>query len=326
MADPTVIAPAPAGDMSDDEANTAFEALAAARFDPTDDPTPAATPDEPAEPTPAAPAAVVAPTPAPTVPAPAAAVTDIWQGATPELRAAHEAALARERQRYNSDLGRQAAYQNRIKSLEDEIAARVATPAATAPATAAAAPVSLRETAAIKKSLEDYPEVVGPILDALEPIVADNTRMSRDLSNLQEGRRADVIATQEQALTAAHPDWRVACGSKDFADWLGQQPQAIKQIVQRNGEQVVDAAEAIAMVGNFKAHFALTHPRTPQAVTPAIPVPVPAPTNLSARREAQLAAVTTAPKGAPVAIPDGPVGGEEAAVFAHFVAKKAKKG
>lgn len=335
---------APAADLNEADSAALFAEMSAAKFDPKDDPTPAVvktdeedgepvlTPVTP-EPTPAAPAAdatpAPTPTPAPAAPAPAPAATDIWASATPELRAAHDAELARERQRYNSDIGRQAAYQTKIKSLEDEIAGRTAKPAASAPAAPAATPTSLRDNPAIKKSLEEYPEVVGPLLDALEPVVAENTRLGRELSTLSEDRRLGVIATQEQALDGAHPDWRDACASKDFADWLAVQPNSIKEIVKRNGEQVVDAAEAIAMVGNFKAHYALTHP-APQPVpatpaTPAVPAPA-APTNLSERRAAQLAAVTVTPKGAPAAVPSGAPAGDEAAVFNHFVQKKAQKG
>lgn len=322
MTTDTAIAPASAGDLNDEDAQTAFEALAAARHVPAEDAAHAVVedPPEPTEETSAAPAAVEVPAPVPVAAAPAAASTDIWSSATPELRAAHDAALERERQRYNSDLGRQAAYQRQIQSLKDQIAGGTATPAAPA---APAATTSLRENPVIVKSLEEYAEVgLAPVLDALESANAETARIGRALASLEEDRRAGVIASQEQALTAAHPDWQQACASKDFADWLESQPASIKKIVAENGEQVVNAEDAIAMVGNFKAHFALTHPAPPVAV----PVTPPAPTNLSDRRAAQLAAVTATPKGAPAAIPDGPVGGAEAAVFDHFVKKKALKG
>jgi hypothetical protein len=266
-------------------------------------------------------AAVVA-EPAPAAAAPAPVVTDIWSNAPAELRAARDAEIAARDQKYRSDIGRQAAYQKQIEDLRAQLAGREATPAATT-TPAAEAPVALRERPAIKKVLEDYPEVAGPILDAFEPVMADNERMGRELSVVTEDRRANVLSVQEAALTAAHPDWAQACASKDFADWLDAQPASVKQIVERNGQQVVDAQEAIAMVGNFKAHWALTHPAPiPQPVV----IPTPAPTDLAARRAAQLAAVTSTPKGAITAIPDGVPGGEAAAVFDHYVAKKAQKG
>lgn len=322
---------APAADLDEAGALALFETMAAAK--PNDDPIPevAEVVDAPAEEiteeTPAAPAAVApATTTTPAAAAPAAAATDIWSSATPELRAAHEAALADRDHRYQSDVGRQAAYQRQIQSLRDELAAKTATPAA--PATPAATPPSLRENPVIKKSLEEYPDVgLAPVLDALDASNAENARLGRALSSIEEDRRAGFVAAQEQALTVAHPDWRAACASKDFADWLDAQPAAVKQIVERNGKEVVDAAEAAAMVGSFKAHFALTHPR-PQPAAPAAPAApaTAAPTNLAERRDAQLRAVTTPPKGAPVAIPDGAPGGQAEAVFAHYAAKKAKKG
>lgn len=328
MSDATVTA-APAADLDDAQALAAFAEFADAKTTgdpaPVEVPEPAETPatPEPAEPTAAAPAAATpAPEPAPAAAAPAAAATDIWSSATPELRAAHEAELALRDQKYRSDIGRQAAYQKKIADLEAALAQGTATPAAATPAAAAATPTSLREKPAIKKSLEDYPDVVTPLVEEIETVLADNARMGRELSVVTEDRRARAISAQEQALTAAHPDWQAACASKDFAAWLDTQPEAIKQIVVRNGDQVVDAAEAIAMVGSFKAHWALTHPRTPQPATPAPAAPTP----LDTRRAAQLAAVTSTPKGAPAALPDGPAGGGDQAVFNHFVARKAAKG
>ena len=230
--------------------------------------------------------------------------------------------MARERQKYSSDIGRQASYLNMIQSLRDQLAGKVATPAATT-AEAAATPASLRDDPTIKKALEDYPETgIGVVVERLDQSLADNAAMRRELSAVTDDRRAGVEAAQEQALTAAHPDWVAATGSKEFSDWLTAQPASVKQIVERNGTKVVDAEEAIAMVGAFKAHFALTHPPIPQ---PVIPTPAVS-TSLAARRAAQLEAVTTTVKGAPVAVPDGAPGGSDEALFAHYVAKKAAKG
>lgn len=312
---------APAADLDEAGSLALFESLSNAKT--SDDPIAAAVKPDLEDDGAAASAAAPAEVPAivPAAAAPAAAATDIWQSATPELRAAHDAALAKERQRYSSDIGRQAAHQATIQALRDQLAARDAPPAAST-ASPAATPVSLRERPDIKKVTEDYPDVVGPLLDVFEPVIAENARLGRELSTITEDRRAGVLATQEAALAAVHPDWVAACASKDFADWLAVQPDAFKQVAERNGEHIVDAAEAIAMVGNFKAHFALTHPAP---VIPPVVIPTPVPT-LSARREAQLAAVTSIPKGAPAAIPDGAPGGGDQAMFDHYVQKKAQKG
>lgn len=312
MTDATVTA-ASAADMNEADALAAFGQLADAHE--SGDPV-AVESAEPETETPAAPAADEVPTQ--TAAAPAAA-TDIWANATPELRAAHEAELAQRDQKYRSDIGRQAAHQREIQSLRDQLAGRAATPAAATAEPAATTP-SLREAPAMRKAVEDYPEVVGPILDAFEPVIAENQRLSREMSVLTEDRRAVVQSAQETALTAAHPDWRAACGSKDFSDWLEAQPASIKKIVAENGESVVNAEDAIAMVGNFKAHWHLTHPKPiPQPV-----IPTPAPTNLADRRAAQLNAVTTTPRGAPSGIPDGVAGGGDKAMFDHYAAKKAQ--
>jgi hypothetical protein len=320
---------APAADLDEAAALALFNTMSEARFDPTDDPQPlvATADDEHADESAAAMAAAAADVPA-EVPAvipaaaPAATVTDIWSSATPEVRAAHAAALEERDQKIRSDIGRQAALQRKVLLLEEQLAGRSATPAATTAETATT-PTSLRERPSIKKALEDYPETgIGEVVEALDLTLAENARLGRELSTITEDRRTGVMAAQEQALTAAHPDWVAATGSKEFADWLTAQPASVKQIVERNGAQVVDAEEAIAMVGAFKAHFALTHPPIPQPVIPTPAVPTP----LAARRAAQLEAVTTTVKGAPVAVPDGAPGGSDEALFNHYVAKKAAKG
>lgn len=269
---------------------------------------------------------------------PAAAATDIWANAPAELRDAHQRALAAADQRYRSDVGRQAAHQRRIQILEQENAElrkRGPAPAASDGSTAAPtteqpkpATTSLREDPAIKKSLEDYPEVVGPILQVTDALEARLGEIARDVTLTREERAAQTQQAQEAALNAAHPDWREACGSQQFADWLNTQPKAIKDIVARNGENIVDAEEAISMVGNFKAHLALTQPPPP----PPPPPPArqqqnggaPQPTSLEARRAAQLHAVNggTPKGGQPAVTTDGPATGSDEAMFNHFVAKK----
>lgn len=317
-------APVAGEELNDADALAAFESFAAAKADSAEDDDPEETPV--ADKTPAATqSADATPTTDTTPAAPAqasAAPNDIWASATPELRAAHEAALADKDHRYRSDLGRQASLQRQVQLLREQLASKSEAPAAPKEGDPAPTKTSLRENPAIKKALEDYPEVgLGPVLDAIEAQNAENERVRRELSAISEDRRASVISDQTRALTAAHPDWQAAVTSDDFKDWLSHQPKAVKEIVQRNGADIVDAEEAIAMVDAFKAHYALTHPRPPVAT----PSPATPPTSLSERRAAQLAAVTTAPKGGPTATPDGAPGGEAKALFDHFVAKKANQ-
>lgn len=305
---------APAAEMNDADAETAFAAMAAKRFD---EENPEEVVEEvPAEtPAPVEPVAVVKPAAA----APAAAAPDIWANATPELKAAHEAEISAWDQKYKSDIGRQAAHQRRIQALEDELRAEKAAKAATVP-TPAKSTLPLRERPEIAKSLEDYPEVVGPLLDAIEPVVADNASLRRDIAQIHDDRRQVVQSQQEAALQAAHPDWQAAVVSPEFKDWLSSRPASIRAIAQRNGNEIVDAEEAIAMVGDFKAHHALTHPKIPAAD----PVVVP-PNKLEERRARQLDSVIAAPLKTPTGIPDGAPGGSEKAMFDHFAAKKSQR-
>lgn len=316
------------------------------------------TPDVPVtpatpEPAPAAPAAGAQPAQTPTTPAaaPAAAAPDIWANAPAELRDAHQRAIALADQKYRSDIGRQASYQRRIQSLEDENKALRTGKAAAAPTgtqpqpqvTPAAQPsgqqpqpqaqptrLRLRDDPAIKRSLEEYPDVVEPLLGITEKLEDQLEDIRRDVSLSNEERRDQTIAAQEAALDAAHPDWRNAVRSPEFSDWLSAQPKFVKDAIERNANDITDAEEAITVMSNFKAHYALTHP------TQAQPQPQPKadpanpashqPANLNARRQAQLHAATGGRTGSngPAAIPDGPSNdaGEDA-MFNHFAAKKA---
>lgn len=284
------------------------------------------------ESTPAAPAAgdPPAPKPAPAAAAPAAAATDIWAKAPAELRAAHEAALASANQKYRSDIGRQAAHQRRIQLLEEELerarggkkpAAADGSSAPAADPNAPAAPTSLRERPNVKRAIEEYPDVVTPLVEHNEELERRLVAIESDHTLSVEERKQQTYQAQEAALDAAHPDWRVACNSREFAEWKDTQPQSIKDAIKRNGENVVDAEEAIAMVDAFKAHFARTYqPPAPQPAPPALPQP----TSLQARRDAQLRAVTKAPASTAAAMPDGPSNDAgDKALFDHFAAKKA---
>lgn len=334
MTDVNADTPAQAGDMDDAAADALFAELSAAKTAGADapevkteeDPKPKPGEGEGAE-TPEASATDPAPTQEAAAAADAAAATkDIWADAPPELRAAHEAEMQRWDQKYRSDIGRQASYQRRISALEAELKAKSgAAPAAGAEPAETKTPI--REQPKIKQALEDYPEVVAPILEALEPLLSDTDNLRRDVQSLTEHRREAVISDQEKALEAAHPDWKAATSSPEFVEWLGTRPKAVREMIERNAEEIVDAEEAITVVGDFKAHYALTHPKTPNPQEEPKPAPArdPAPTTLADRRAKQLAAVTTAPasRGGAQPVPGG--AGDDDAVFNHFVSRKQAK-
>lgn len=270
--------------------------------------------------------------PAPAAAAPAAATTDIWANAPADLREAHNRALAAADHRYRSDIGRQAGFQRRIQVLEDEnrtlrggTPAPAATDGTAAPTTTPATNATVRDNARIKEAREAYPEVIDPLLEGMTALEQRLDAIQGDVNLTKEERATATQEAQEAAMNAAHPDWRTACATPAFADWLNAQPKSIREIVERNGENIVDAEEAITMVGNFKAHLALTNPQPVRQQQQQQPNPAPQPTQLQQRRQAQLTAVTNAPKGGqPAAVTEGAPGGEGEALFNHFAAKKQK--
>lgn len=333
MTDTTAETPAPAGEVLDDAAeDNLFAEFASAKAPEIEDPetpveeTPTPEGDEKGEEKPAPaddPKPDATATPAA---APAAAAKDIWADAPAELRAAHEEALNKADQKYRSDIGRQAAHQRLIKSLEDENKAlrEAAKPAATAEP-ADTKPVPLRERPDIKKMLEDYPEVAEPMVQQMEALQQQMESHSRDISSWTESRREEFYASQERALETAHPDWKAQTNRPEFVEWLNTRPQAVKDMIVKNGKNIVNADDAISVIADFKLHHPPKPQPTPQADPKVEPTPDPAPTKLADRRAAQLRSVTGSPSSKPGAIPTAAGATTDDALFNHFADRKAAK-
>lgn len=61
-----------------------------------------------------------------------------------------------------------------------------------------------------------------------------------------------ALLTPEQKLNRYEPNWRQLCASKAFADWLVTAPKWDQEAARRNGNQVVDALEAMIVVEDFQ--------------------------------------------------------------------------
>lgn len=208
----------------------------------------------------------------------AAAADDRW-AALPEDARSELARLTAENaaleQKNRSAVGRAGAFQRRYEDLVKaaqprEVAGDRPTP-----------------SAAIASIKEDYPEIAAPLEKAFGAIEGSVAQ----LAEAEEGRRkaAETELTayldeQEAALKVEHPDYAEVLGAngQKFAEWVNDQPLAIRQAAHRNANSITDAASAALVIGAFKAFIA------PPAEAPAVPGKA----QLSDKRQRQLGAGT----------------------------------
>ena len=242
------------------------------------------------------------------------APTDIWAQATPEQKAAFEAAETARRtaeHRLSSDNGRVAALQRQLDEARRSMAAggsqRTETPKGLK---------DLMESEEIKAFEREYPEVSAPILNLLRGTQAQLEQLQGTAQLVEQDRTTAFLESQIAAYEHAHPDWRDYASNDQFDPWLKTQPRHIQEAAQRNVQHIVDAAEASDVLSRFKAHIGVGTP-TPRA-DPAPSTATPPVTD--ARRQRQLdGAVDVRTKG-PQATSGAP--DEFGAAFVHFANRK----
>lgn len=316
------------GEASGDDADDTGDAPAA---DTVPEPAPAKAP----EPVPPATTAPPVPSAPPAAPASGKAATEawkpisesdpIWANASPEQKAAYREVA----QRFRSDEGRQRAYQNLVHHRDNEIArlnnelkARLAAPAPSAPAVAGEAP-ALMKGADWQKLKSDYPEIAGPLQGVVATLLAENERLTKQVT-----QTADTVTRSKTEieldrnytrLTEIHPDWEQITASPTWINWIASQPNSVQQEYRRNGNGIVDVTEAANLFTNYKHHLAATAP--PPTSTPA---PAPAPrTNTAAHRERQLASSRSVSVKGPAPATGAPDDFDNA--FSHFATKEERQ-
>jgi hypothetical protein len=221
-----------------------------------------------------------------TVPPAAAAPStpDLWASATPEQRAAYEAA---ETARQRAETGSRA-NAGRIRQLQDQVERLKGS---VGRATDNQAP-NVGDT--LKERLAEFPEVAGPVQDALgqieKRIDAGNVAVKAQIE-LHELEIANHVASQLEVLDAAIPGWetKYAKGGSlhtEYARWANDEaPGRLRRIIAENNEHVLDAHGAAQVFQAFEDF------RAAQVSPPGTPAPQ-APNGqsqeLSQRRSAQL--------------------------------------
>ncbi len=151
-----------------------------------------------------------------------------------EQLSAAQGELQQWQHRYNSDLGRQNAYQRQLKEQQQTIdklqKSSTASPSA--------------GDNSWKLVAEDYPDIAEGVKSLFEKQAnehrAELDRVRGELQPIQEQARQSFIDQQFGMLENEHPDYREVAGSEEFKSWVATQPGPIQEMIQ--SEQAGDAA------------------------------------------------------------------------------------
>lgn len=174
---------------------------------------------------------------------------DVWANATPEQKAAFEAAEADRKkleQALRSDRGRLSALQRQINELTRKPAASAAGN------TGASDGAEFLQSEDWKNFSTEYPEIAGPLGKVVASLQMQVATQSKVLNAIGDERQQAALNEQEQILASEHSDWLEVGTSQEFTDWVFTQPRHIQEAAFRNHEHIVDAAEAADLIGRYK--------------------------------------------------------------------------
>ncbi|WP_375188411.1 hypothetical protein [Sphingobium yanoikuyae] len=292
MADNTDTAQAPAAQpaQDDDAFNTAFTAQAGreeeapeAKEEPKDDtpPAPAADAQEPEE---------------------AKAPFDPWNGLSDEQKGYFQSLQHSE----SSNRGRVAALNRQISELR----AAGQPPAADQQGKDAddkgQQPKDDR-TERLKAAAEEYPDAVGPLVEAIVDLQARLEDQKPQAPAAQEEPDAQAMEKEYQALEKAHPDYRQIGADPSYSQWVASKPRAIQELA--NSYAADDVANVLTL---YKAErTASMAPPKEEAKTD---------TNAQKRERQLEGSRAVASRGAPVS--SGPAADDFNASFAATATRK----
>jgi hypothetical protein len=222
---------------------------------------------------------------------------DIWATAPAELREAFEKQQRDWDLRLRSANGRVSAFQRQLAQVQQQPTQQPAQqqepnqqqePQAQAPAKSG---IDLTDPK-YQQMREDFPEVAGPLLDLVESLASRLDQVGKTAGAFEQQQTSQFLATQEQALAEAHPDWQAAATDDRFTGWLQTQPTAIQEAFARNHNAIVDGKDAALVIGMFKQAVGFGAQQQP--------TPTPAPSQ-DPRRQRQLASGRDAGRTGPAA-------------------------
>ncbi len=184
--------------------------------------------------------------------------TDPWEGAPEAARKAHEDQIAGYRRaldaqvhKYNSDLGRQSAYQRQIKELQEKLEEARSKPASTDSAGDTPSGDDIKKAMSTDESWkafsDQYPEIAQAIDARLKPTEA---RMNEAEAKTERAVEAtDKLSREDnmKEVLAAHADFFQVVRHPVFGQWLDQQSTATQEKADSE-----DPSDAISLVDQFK--------------------------------------------------------------------------
>ncbi len=139
------------------------------------------------------------------------------------------------------------------------------------------------EDAELQTAMEDYPEVVGPLSRQNQLLAKQNQELAKRIDQLEgtvtttaeemeAEKRHAAKAAHMATIRAVHADVDDLAQSQDFDGWIGRQPTAIQQIVQKGtAEDVIwvldQYKEAIGQSNKLEAARDAATAATPRART-----------------------------------------------------------
>jgi hypothetical protein len=144
--------------------------------------------------------------------------------------------------KYNSDLGRQNAYQRQLKERDEEIAKL----------RSAQSPNPGIDDATWETTKQDYPDIAEGVAAFYktqgQKHQAEIDALKAQLAPIQGQLHESYVAQQYQMLAQEHPDWNEVAASEKFRNWVSMQPQNVQEMME--SEQAGDAAYLLRVYKN----------------------------------------------------------------------------
>jgi hypothetical protein len=81
----------------------------------------------------------------------------------------------------------------------------------------------------IQQLLDDYPEIAGPILKAVEKKYGDlSGEIDKRLAPIVQDQQQRYIESQVSIMDSQIPNWRDTVNSEEYANWLLEQPDPVR--------------------------------------------------------------------------------------------------
>jgi hypothetical protein len=188
-----------------------------------------------------------------------------------ELTAAREEAQLWQH-KYNSDLGRQNAFQKKLNEQQQYIQQLESERTSSKP--------SELTPAEWKAVQDDYPDIAQGVQSQFQSLEARHqaeiASIRAELAPMQQQSQDAYISNQYQILSHEHPDYAEIAQSQEFTQWIGGQPDAVRSMIESE-----DATTASFLIQTYK-----------NSLAPAAPDN----TELKQRRDKQLQQAQTIPK------------------------------